>query len=164
MSVLQLPNHSFITTNFKQYGSYRTVDPFDPLTQNRIKVDLLVDRIFGKSVDNRWRHFNLARKYSCYTYNSNETGASYWQIDKNSPNCQIKITTSYIWYIMLIENSPTIYSSRSDFISSHLINFFYYYDSYIFVCCDVISYFVWHNCTQTCKQWVMFIASDIIMW
>ena len=35
-SILKLPNHSSITTNFKQYGSYRTVEPFDPPTQNTI--------------------------------------------------------------------------------------------------------------------------------
>ena len=29
-------NHSSITTNFKQYGSYRMVEPFDPPMQNTI--------------------------------------------------------------------------------------------------------------------------------
>ena len=39
-SVLQLPNHSSITTNFKQYGSYRIAESFDLPMQNTIKVSI----------------------------------------------------------------------------------------------------------------------------
>ena len=31
-------------------------------------VDLLASQIFGESVDNHWRYFNLAKSSSCYTY------------------------------------------------------------------------------------------------
>ena len=35
-TVLYLPNHSSITTSLTHYGSYRTVVPFYPPTQNTI--------------------------------------------------------------------------------------------------------------------------------
>ena len=33
--------HSSITTNFKQYGCYKTVEPFDPPMQNTIVAYLI---------------------------------------------------------------------------------------------------------------------------
>ena len=40
-SILELPNHSSITTFLAHYGSYRTVAPFDLPTQNTISMIII---------------------------------------------------------------------------------------------------------------------------
>ena len=35
-----IPDHSSLATNFKQYGSYRTVEPFDLPMQNTIFIHI----------------------------------------------------------------------------------------------------------------------------